>query len=89
MVMTSSIHKATVNQNSHESGTAEHVLPGHVILTKELSKILGAGDLCLVKIQNVSSRSSDIQGIVLHPFGDTEQKVSKLILFYNSRHFCS
>ena len=88
MVMTSSIHKATVNQNSHESVVAEHVLPGHVILTKELSKILGAGDLCLVKIQNVSSRPSDIQGIVLHPFGDTEQKVNNY-LFYNSRHFCS
>ena len=76
MVMTSSLNRASVDPNSHELGVEEHVLPGHAILTKELCKMLGARDLCLVKIQNVSSGPSDLQGMVLHPFAETEQKVT-------------
>lgn len=78
IVMMSSINKASVNQNSHDLGVAEHVLPGHVTLTKELYKMLGARDLCLVKIQNISSGPSDFQGVVLHPLAETEQKLQDI-----------
>ena len=75
MVMTSSMNSVAIKQKSCEMGVAEHVLPGHVVMPKELSQLLGTKDLSLVKIQNISHEPSDIQGIILHPFGDTEQKV--------------
>lgn len=75
MVITSSLNSATIQQKSHDLGMAEHVLPGHVVMSRELSQLLNTRDLSLVKIQNISHGPSDIQGIILHPFGDTEQKV--------------
>lgn len=75
MVMTSSINSAVIEQKSDELGVAEHVLTGHVVMSKELSQSLGTKDLSVVKIQNISHEPSDIQGIILHPYGDTEQKV--------------
>lgn len=75
MVMTSCINSAIIKQKSHNLGVAEHVLPGHVVMSRELSQLLNTRDLSLVKIQNISHDPSDVQGIILHPFGDTEQKV--------------
>ena len=75
MVMTSSLNGASIQQKSHDLGVAEHVLPGHAVMSRELSQLLNTRDLSLVKIQNISHGPSDIQGIILHPFGDTEQKV--------------
>ena len=77
MVMTSSRYSAAIKQKSHDLGVAEHVLPGHVVMSKELSQLLNTRDLSLIEIQNISHKPSDIQGIILHPFGDTEQKVIK------------
>lgn len=73
--MTSSINSTYVKQKSCVLGVAEHVLPGHVVMSKELLQLLGTRDLSLVKIQNICYGPSDIQGVILHPFGDTEQKV--------------
>ncbi|KAL9964534.1 hypothetical protein ACROYT_G028189 [Oculina patagonica] len=78
MVMTSSINSAVIEQKSHELGVEEHVLPGHVAMSKDLSQLLGSKDLSLVKIQNISHKPSDIQGIILHPFGDTKQKLQEI-----------
>lgn len=75
--MTSSRYSAAIKQKSHNFGVAEHVLPGHVVMSKELSQLLNTRDLSLIEIQNVSHKPTDIQGIILHPFGDTEQKVIK------------
>lgn len=73
--MTSSINSAAIKQKSLDLGVAGHVLPGHVVMSRELSQLLNTRDLSLVKIQNISHGPSEIQGIILHPFGDTEQKV--------------
>ena len=75
MVMTSSTNSAAIKQKSYDLGVAGHVLQGHVVISRELSQLLNTRDLSLVKIQNISHEPSDIQGIILHPFGDTEQKV--------------
>ena len=75
MAMTSCISSGAMKQKSLDLGVAEHVLPGHVVMSRELSQLLNTRDLSLVKIQNISHEPSDIQGIILHPFGDTEQKV--------------
>lgn len=74
MVMTSSIN-SSVKQKSCEMGVPEHVLPGHVVMSRDLSQLLGTKDSSLVKIQNISHEPSDIKGIILHAYGDTEQKV--------------
>ena len=75
MVMTSSINRSVVKQKSCEMGVAEHVLPGHVVMSRDLCQLLGTKDSSLVKIQNISHEPSDIKGIILHAYGDTEQKV--------------
>ena len=75
MVMTSRMNTAAIKQKSLDVGLAEHVLPGHVVMSRELSQLLNTRSLSLVKIQNISHEPSDIKGIILHPFGDTEQKV--------------
>lgn len=75
MVMTSSESSTLIKQKSREPGMAEHVLPGHITVSRELRHLLGIEDLSLVRIQNVSYGPSDIKGIILHPFGDTEQEV--------------
>jgi len=66
---------ATIKQKSLDLGVAEHVLPGHIVMSRELSHLLNTRSLSLVKIQNISHEPSDIKGIILHPFGGTEQKV--------------
>jgi len=69
------MNTAAIKQKSLDVGLAEHVLPGHVVMSRELSQLLNTRSLSLVKIQNISHEPSDIKGIILHPFGDTEQKV--------------
>jgi len=88
MVMTSSINSATMTHKSHDLGVAKHVLPGHVVVSRELSQLLNTRDLSLVKIQNITHEPSDIKGIILHPFGDTEQKVTKKSGRLNSTFNC-
>ena len=75
MVMTSSQNSTPLKHNSYQLGVASHVLPDHIAISRELCHLLGTSDLSLVKIQSVSYGLSDIKGIILHPFGDTEQKV--------------
>ena len=69
MVMTSS---------KKELVMAKHVLPGHIGMSRDLQHLLGIKDLSLVKVQSVSCGPSNIKGIILHPFEDTDQKVHYL-----------
>ena len=76
MVMTSSHCNSLVKQKSSELGVAKQVLPGHIVMSKELRHLLSVKDLALVKVQSVSYEPAVIKGIVLHPFGDTEHRVN-------------
>ena len=56
-------------------GPADQVLPGHVVMSKELCRQLGMEHLSLVRLQSASYGPSDIQGIVLHPLENCPDKV--------------
>ena len=75
MVMTSSDNTIRFEQGFCEVGQAEHVLPGHVIVSKDLCQLLDLKDLSLVKLQSISYGPAEINGIVLQPFENTRLKV--------------
>lgn len=74
MVMTSSDNTIRFEQGFCEVGQAEHVLPGHVIVSKDLCQLLDLKDLSLVKLQSISYGPAEINGIVLQPFENTRLK---------------
>lgn len=64
-----------VMTSRERSSVAKPVLPGHIGISTDLQHLIGAKDLSLVKVQNVSYGPSDIKGIILHPCEDNEDKV--------------
>lgn len=64
-----------VMTSRERSSVAKPVLPGHIGISRDLQHLIGAKDLSLVKVQNVSHGPSDIKGIILHPCEDNEDKV--------------
>ena len=80
MVVMSCKTSYSVDHCTSEMIGNKDVLPKHIALSQELRLVLGANDFSLVKLESISHSPSNVQGIILHPFGNTGQKVSDWIL---------